>query len=235
MASRTNPPSADGREPSGYTDLEASARRVLQRLATSYPADHRRQRFFRRPWLAVAAAVLLLMAAGIWWLARPEPYQRLAAEFRQPIPTSELSGNRAAGPDREAALLAEALRSYKAREYKTAVKHWAELAVNGQPENKISYRFYQGVSAWLARQPTEAIGILSVLRATVSPDHAKYRSITYVLAMSYVDEAHLEAATPLLELVAEGNDLLGERAKRMVGVMPKKASLSRPAAKQPYG
>jgi hypothetical protein len=221
MASRINPSSSDGRERNGYTNLDASARRVLQRLTIAYPAGQRQKRFPRRSWLAIAAAVLLLVVATCWWLVRPEPYERLAAEYRLPFQTSELSVNRSVGPDREAVLLAEAISSYNDKKYKVAITQWAELAANARPENTISYRFYQGASAWLARQPGEAIGILSVLRKTVSPDHEKYRSITYVLAMSYVDEKHLSAATPLLEMVAGKNDLLGERARRMMVVMPK--------------
>jgi hypothetical protein len=202
-----------------YSDFEASRDRVRRKLDVAYPAVSS-SRLLRKRWIYAAASFLLLCCFG-WYFLQPPAHAQLANDFRIRIATDELSTTRAVNGPAEELLVATALRHYHQGEYTQAAVAFSSLSQRENEPKRELFVFYQGASQWLGRDPAAAVETLAPLRQAVPLTNVRYRTISYVLAMAYIDNEEFSNAVPLLKKIAEKSDGLGERAASMLKVLLK--------------
>lgn len=221
MPFRQPPPPYSDSDAAGrarYTDFEASRDRVRRRLAATHATPSNIKRL-RLRWLSVAAALLLFCFLGGYFL-QPVAYAQLAADYRSPVATDELSTTRAVTSEAEALPVATAIGWYHQGRYDQAAKAFAALAQQENNPNQQLFIFYHGTSEWLGRKPLSAIKTLEPLLQQTPPAHLRYRTISYVLAMAYIDNKEFSKAIPLLNKLSEKEDGMGQRASKMLGLLP---------------
>ncbi|MFK8160843.1 MAG: hypothetical protein AB8H12_00130 [Lewinella sp.] len=202
-----------------YTDFKASRDRVRQRLDAAHPIVTK-QRSLSFRWVYAAASTLLLCFIG-WYGLQPPAYLQLADDYRIRIATDELSTTRAANRTVEEVMVATALSLYHQAKYTEAASAFSSLASREDEPKQQLFVFYQGVSYWLGHDPVAAIKTLAPLHKAMALNDLRYRTVSYVLALAYVDNKAFSRAGPLLEKLAEKEDGLGERAAKMLKVLPK--------------
>ncbi|WP_020569218.1 hypothetical protein [Neolewinella persica] len=201
-----------------YADFESSRDRVRRQLAAAHPVVSTSRRR-RQRWVYAAASLLLLCFFG-WYFLQPPAYAQLADDYRTRIATDELSTTRAVNQPTQESLEATALSLYHQGEYTQAAAAFSSLSQEeDQPKQEI-FVFYQGVSQWLGRDPAAAIETLAPLQQLTPVTDLRYRTISYVLAMAYIDNEELSSGSSLLKKIAEKDDGLGERAASMLKVLP---------------
>jgi len=156
-------------------------------------------------WLAIAAAVLLLLAAG-WWVGRqnfgPDAEALYAEAF---TPYANDLGGRTMGDDDSLALdpgLAAALLAYDRGEYPAAVSAFeaylpdpkTSTAPASAPQAETKARLYYGISLLAAGRAETAFLTLTELRndATVGP------AATWYAALALLRDGRAEAAREAL-------------------------------------
>jgi hypothetical protein len=192
---------------------------VRRKLAAAHPVVSSSRRL-RQRWVYAAASFLLFCCFG-WYFLQPPAHTQLADDFRTRIATDELSTTRSVNGAAEELMVATALSHYHQGEYTQAAIAFSSLSQRGNEPKQELFIFYQGVSQWLGHDPAAAVEILVPLRQAVPLTDLRYRTISYVLAMAYIDNEEFSNAGPLLKKIAEKNDGLGERAASMLKVLPK--------------
>lgn len=201
-----------------YANFEASRDRVRRQLAAAHPVVPI-SRPLRLPWVYAAASLLLLCFLG-WYFLQPPAYAQLADDYRTRIATDELSTTRAVNGPAEELQVATALSLYHQEKYTQAASAFLSLSQRENEPKRELFVFYQGVSQWLGRDPAASVKTLAPLRQETPMTDLRYRTISYVLAMAYIDNEEFSSAGPLLKAIAEKEDGLGERAASMLKVLP---------------
>ncbi len=85
-------------------------------------------------WLSIAAGLIVLVAATIWWIMRPEANQRLFAEYATtdpglPVPMSATTNYS----------FFDAMVDYKSEDYRTAIQKWEPLFAEEPQNDTLNY------------------------------------------------------------------------------------------------
>lgn len=136
----------------------------------------------RSVWLALAAGIVLLIAAGIWWMARPDFNERLFAEYATtdpglPVPMSTT--------DQYA--FYDAMVDYKSEAYQMAIDKWEPLLAANPSNDTLTY--YIGAAYFNLGQYPRAIEYYDDIDAR-STFHSRSR---WYLALSYLQTGDKEA------------------------------------------
>jgi hypothetical protein len=156
-----------------------------------------------------------------WYFLQPPAYAQLADDYRIRIATDELSTTRAVNRPAEELPVATALSLYHQAKYDQAAAAFSTLAQQSNEPKRELFEFYQGTSEWLEGNPVAAIKILTPLQQNMPSTNLRFRTISYVLAMAYVDQEEFSKARPLLNELAEKEDGMGKRAAEMLKALPK--------------
>ena len=172
------------------------------------PSLKARPRF--RQYVGIAAAVLLLVAAGWWFLRTPNTNPRLAEEYFVWLPREEAR----LGPAEDAA---RGLAAYDRQEYETAYPLLLSGVANGALDSV--NLLYAGVSALGINRPLDARRHLSELLATrryplVAPDLHYFLG----LAALYLDDK--EQARRELTAARGTQSRNAERAEQLLARIP---------------
>lgn len=148
-----------------------------------------------RQWWAIAATLLLLIAAGIFWLypgGTPDPAALATAAF-EPYPIDVF---RSSNPNSTPA--PELLDAYQAGQFGLAAERIAALP---EYETTAYWPFYRAVALIGAKRGAEAIPLLRRLQETQSlPGLAE--AVDWYLALALLQAQETDQATTLLQRIA---------------------------------
>lgn len=148
---------------------------------------------------AIAAAILLLIAAGSWWLTHQPAmdYEALYAEAFTPY-ANELDSRTMGGEDSPASLdekLAAASLAYDRRDYAAAATAFADYLTAAPASAPASARLYYGISLLGANKAREAIPVFEQL----AEDELSYRDTArWYQALALLRSQQPEAARQIL-------------------------------------
>jgi len=191
----------------GYSYLpeNSSAEELLSRIdkriddqSESSPRAIRRQ----MPLLMrVAAAALLLLAAGIWYLNDPsaDASTDLFSQYYSPlavaIPNEGIDRGETSEYSYALSPVTEALNLYEQGDYKAANKVFASIPAEQKSE---ATNFYHSLSLLSDGEVSTAIQLLKQLE-TSTEDIRYVENIRWYLALAYVKADQLSKAVPYLE------------------------------------
>lgn len=170
---------------------------------------------------AIAAAILLLIAIGSWWLRQQASTVDSETLYAESFETyaNDLSGRTMGGTAADTdALLAAALLEYDRQDYPAAVTafdaYFSAVPTSPAPaaaQNKA--RLYHGISALAANEPDKALTVLEPLRDDADLQHA----VAWYRSLAFLRDGQEMEATSILTLI--GNDdssPFQERAKKLL-------------------
>lgn len=144
-----------------------------------------------RLWYAVAAAVLVLVGAGVVWqnLNKPPVFEDYFGHFDQLVSLRGEEGNKAA----------EGIEAYSDRNYNKA---FDLLSAVGEEGLNAELKFYLGVSALGSDHVKEAIRIFEEIG--IERPNKYYQQTRWYLALAYWKNGNTDQATDMLESIEEG-------------------------------
>lgn len=180
----TSTSSAGGANAGAKKELKGSGGATVRRLGRLY---------------TIAAAILLLIAVGSWWLTHQPAtdYETLYAEAFTPY-ANDLASRPMGGDDASTSLdekLAAASLAYDRRNYAAAATAFADYLNSAPAEAPNSARLYYGISLLGANKAREAIPVFEQL----AQDDASYRDTArWYQALALLRSQQPEAARQIL-------------------------------------
>jgi len=103
-----------------------------------------------RPWLAMAAGIILLIAAGLWLTNSPETEERIFAQYATidpglPVPLSGANDY----------IFQDAMVDYKAGKYDVTIEKWSTI-LNSDPESNV-LNYYIGAAHFNLKKYEDAV------------------------------------------------------------------------------
>jgi predicted Zn-dependent protease len=151
--------------------------------------------------LKYAAAAVLLLGVGLWWLARPADNERLFAEHFSPDPGLPVPMSISNDP-----VFHDAMVAYKLGDYQEARTKWATL-LPSRPAND-TLRYYMGSAALAAGDPAQAVPLLQAVAGdSASVFNRKARWYIFLSCLRTGDTAGMNAVG------LDDDPLYGERVR----------------------
>ncbi|SEQ33151.1 tetratricopeptide repeat protein [Neolewinella agarilytica] len=170
---------------------------------------------------AIAAAILLLIAAGSWWLTHQPAmdYEALYAEAFTPY-ANELDSRTMGGEDSPASLdekLAAASLAYDRRDYAAAATAFADYLASAPAAAPASARLYYGISLLGANKAGEAIPVFDEL----ANNNASYRDTArWYQALALLRSQQPDAARQILtDISSSPSSPFAQRANTLLKAM----------------
>ncbi len=170
---------------------------------------------------AVAAAILLLIAAGSWWLSHQPAtdYETLYAEAFTPY-ANELGSRTMGGEDSPASLdekLAAASLAYDRRNYAAAATAFADYLAAAPAAAPKSAQLYYGISLLGANKAEEAIPVFEEL----ANNNASYRDTArWYQALALIRSQQPDAARQILTTISSSSSSpFAQRANTLLKAM----------------
>lgn len=134
-----------------------------------------------------AAAAVLLLGVGLWWIARPSTNERLYAEHFSPDPGLPVPMSISNDP-----VFHDAMVAYKLGDYWEARAKWANLLPSRPASDTL--RYYMGSAALAAGDPAQAVPLLqSVAADSASAFNRKARWYLFLSCVRTGDTAGMDA------------------------------------------
>ncbi len=156
-------------------------------------------------WLKYAAAVVLLLAGGVWWATRPSATERAFAEHHWPDPGLPVPMHITKDP-----LFQDAMVAYKLGEAKEAADKWRSILALGPANDTLIY-FIAQAELQLGDAAAAGQGFAVVAADSSSVFRAKARWYLYLALLRQGDFAGMDS------LQMEQDPLYGERARDIRG------------------
>lgn len=196
----------------GYSYLpeNTSAEELLNRIDKSIDDktgnNHRGIRRQLRPLMRLAAAVLFLLAAGIWYMndsstthAATDLFSQYYTPLAIAIPNEGISRGETQEYSYALSPVTEALNLYEQGDYKAANVAFASISAEQKSE---ATNFYHSLSLLSNGEISAAIQLLEQLE-TSTEDIRYVENIRWYLALAYVKDDQLSKAIPFLEALQD--------------------------------
>ena len=177
-------------------------------LRTDGNDDIKRIDWFSRKYLSIAASILIVITAGIFYISytsEKTPHDLFVAYYTRPM-----EGLRSGSDDNVS--IRNAIEAYKSENY-TAAASYFEQELLERPENMMA-RFYLGNCYLLTDQSPKAI---SSLQEVINSDSFYAYDARWYLALAYLETGAIESSKTELQNILKSNaeNALKDQAKRL--------------------